>query len=168
MRPPFVRWIQTERLQALYDEHAPALLAYARSLGQDRGSAEEIVQQVFVALLEGRRLPTEPRPYLFRAVRNTARNRLRVSSRQVPIDEDAPWFANDGIPGESELDLRRALTALPAEQREVLVMHLWGGLSFEETGEAMGISPNTAASRYRYALSSLRARLKPSPVETEE
>jgi RNA polymerase sigma-70 factor (ECF subfamily) len=168
MHLPFVRWIQTERLQALYDEHAPALLAYARSLALDRGSAEELVQQIFLALLEGRKLPAEPRPYLFRAVRNTALNRLRASSRQVPIEDDAPWFANDGVPGGSELDLQRALVALPPEQREVVMMHLWGGLSFEETGRALDISPNTAASRYRYALSSLRARLRPSPAETEE
>ena len=168
MRLPFVQWIQTERLQALYDKHASALLAYARSLGPDRGSAEELVQQVFLALLEGRKLPAEPRPYLFRAVRNTALNRHRASSRQVPIEEDAPWFAKDGVPGESELDLRRALAALPPEQREVVVMHLWGGLSFEETGRALDISPNTAASRYRYALSALRARLRPQSAETEE
>jgi len=46
--------------------------------------------------------------------------------------------------------------ALPVAQREVVVLHIWGGLTFEEVAQAIGVSPNTAASRYRYALEKLR------------
>jgi RNA polymerase sigma-70 factor (ECF subfamily) len=50
---------------------------------------------------------------------------------------------------------------LPEEQRQVLVLHLWGGLSFEEIASTLAVSANTAASRYRYALQKLRAAMQP-------
>ena len=50
---------------------------------------------------------------------------------------------------------------LPSEQRAVLHLKLWEGLTFEAVGETLSISSNTAASRYRYGLDKLRARLRP-------
>ena len=50
----------------------------------------------------------------------------------------------------------QALAALDDGQREVTVLHIWGELTFAEIGEVLGVSPNTAASRYRYALARLR------------
>jgi RNA polymerase sigma-70 factor, ECF subfamily len=50
---------------------------------------------------------------------------------------------------------------LPRDQREVLVMKIWNELTFAEIGETLGISQNTAASRYRYALASLKKVLQP-------
>ena len=52
-----------------------------------------------------------------------------------------------------------ALGCLPAEQREVLVLKIWGELTFEEIARQLGVPPNTAASRYRYALAALRREL---------
>ena len=51
------------------------------------------------------------------------------------------------------------LRKLPSEQREVLVMKVWGGLTFPQIAAALNVSPNTAASRYRYALAALRREL---------
>jgi RNA polymerase sigma factor (sigma-70 family) len=66
--------------------------------------------------------------------------------------------------GSLEQDERRAaidaaLHKLPENQREVLVMKIWGGLSFPQIAEVLRISANTAASRYRYALAKLREQL---------
>jgi RNA polymerase sigma-70 factor, ECF subfamily len=58
-----------------------------------------------------------------------------------------------------ERNLRRALAALPADQREVLVLHVWGELTFSEVGKLLGVSSNTVASRYRYGLTKLRELL---------
>jgi RNA polymerase sigma-70 factor (ECF subfamily) len=63
-----------------------------------------------------------------------------------------------------EQDERRAalaavLLTLPENQREVLVLKIWGGLSFPQIAEALRISANTATSRYRYALAKLREQL---------
>jgi len=62
----------------------------------------------------------------------------------------------------------RALEALPAEQREVLALKVDGELTFEEIGGLLNVSPNTAASRYRYALEKLRDALRPGTSNTEE
>jgi RNA polymerase sigma-70 factor (ECF subfamily) len=55
--------------------------------------------------------------------------------------------------------IEAALNQLPGDQREVVVMKIWGALTFAQIGEALGIPLNTAASRYRYALSRLGAEL---------
>ena len=57
-------------------------------------------------------------------------------------------------------ELEAALQKLPSEQREVVVMKIWGELTFEEISKQLDISQNTAASRYRYALEALRKHLR--------
>jgi RNA polymerase sigma-70 factor (ECF subfamily) len=51
--------------------------------------------------------------------------------------------------------------SLPHDQREVLVLKIWNELTFNEIAGALGISQNTAASRYRYALANLKKSLQP-------
>jgi RNA polymerase sigma-70 factor, ECF subfamily len=66
-------------------------------------------------------------------------------------------------PGSSEeerLLLESALRALPTEQREVIYLKVFEGLTFHEIGERCGVSQNTAASRYRYALTALRGSME--------
>ena len=62
----------------------------------------------------------------------------------------------------------RGLAALPQEQREVIVLKIWHEHTFEEVGELLDISPNTAAGRYRYGLQKLRLFLKGSEYERDE
>ena len=57
--------------------------------------------------------------------------------------------------------LATALEELPSEQRAVVHLKLWEGLTFEAIAEALEIPPNTAASRYRYGIDKLRERLRP-------
>ncbi len=160
MRIPFLRRLRSHQIEALYREHAPSLLAYARSFGLDAATAEDVLHQVFLRVFENAEALKEPRPYLFRAIRNTSLNRVRDGSRDVELAENEPWFAVKEYDPVHEVDLRRALAALPPDQRGVVMLHVWGGLSFEEVGEVVDISPNTASSRYRYALASLRRVLK--------
>ena len=61
-------------------------------------------------------------------------------------------------------DLETALRSLPAEQREVVVMKVWGEQTFDVIGHALEISPNTAASRYRYGMEALRKWMKQEPA----
>lgn len=150
-----------ELVESSYAELAPALIAYARSLGLDHGSAEDIVQRIFVALLDSDKWPSETRPYLFRAVRNSSLNHFRDRSREVDVADAEPWFESGIVDRAAELDLRRALTRLPDDQREVVMMHVWGGLTFQEVANALAVSSNTVASRYRYALNALRKAFIP-------
>ena len=65
---------------------------------------------------------------------------------------------------ERRVAIEAALVRLPQPQREVLVMKIWGGLSFPQIGAALGIPQDTAASRYRYAIAKLREQLAEEPT----
>jgi RNA polymerase sigma-70 factor (ECF subfamily) len=97
-------------------------------------------------------------------VRNALLNQIRDSSREAELTNDEPWFQTASHDRAAELDLRCAMGALPDEQREVVMMHIWGGLTFEEVAAALEISANTAASRYRYALAALKKTLSPAAL----
>jgi RNA polymerase sigma-70 factor, ECF subfamily len=146
-------------VETLYEELGPALLAYARSIVHDHAEAEDALQQVFMKLMSGRPvLPREPRPYLFRAVRNTCLNRRRGQARQAAAAAAPPAYAApDGLDGLAR-DLEDALRELPREQCEVVVLRVWGHLTLDEAAAVLGIPANTVASRYRYALAKLRQR----------
>jgi RNA polymerase sigma-70 factor (ECF subfamily) len=75
-----------------------------------------------------------------------------------PLAAAAP--AKSEIPAEQSARLEQALASLPPEQREVIALKVDGGLKFHEIAAVLGTSPNTAASRYRYALEKLRERMK--------
>ena len=70
---------------------------------------------------------------------------------------------------ESHRAVWAALRSLPQEQAEVVVLKIWEGLTFSQIGDVLTISPNTAASRYQYAMTKLTSRLSkqsPTPSKT--
>jgi RNA polymerase sigma-70 factor (ECF subfamily) len=153
------RWVAAD-VQRLYRHHGAALVAYARSFLPDAAAAEDAVHSVFLRLLGGDvMVPDAKAGYLYRAVKNAALNAKRDVAREAPIDVDGRWFVHRGGDTEAEMALQKALGELPEEQREVVMMRVWSGMTLEEIGTATGVSPNTAASRYRYALEKLRKRL---------
>jgi len=104
-------------------------------------------------------VPDNPAGYLYRAVRNGAVNVCRDGARQTPLEETC--FVHRGGNREATLALQKALGALPEEQREVVIMRIWGGMTLAEIAGVSGASLNTIASRYRYALEKLREALQP-------
>ena len=149
--------LSEEEVHALYQCHAKALVAYACSFGLDFSPAEDIVQQVFLKLLRGETsVPEIPVGYLYRAVRNTCLNHRRDVARELPLGQEGNWLEHRDGDRIAEIALQAALTNLPEEQREVVIMHIWGGLTLEEVAAASATSLSTAASRYRYALDRLR------------
>jgi RNA polymerase sigma-70 factor (ECF subfamily) len=99
--------------------------------------------------------------YARRAVRNECLNVLSRSRERVVVDP--AWFL-ESAPGadaqpEDRLAVEQALRDLPADQREVLHLKIYEGWTFAEIAALSGESTNTVASRYRYGLSKLRARL---------
>jgi RNA polymerase sigma-70 factor (ECF subfamily) len=146
--------------ERLYQEQAAALLLYGRALGLSHAEAEDVVQETFIALLHLAAEPVQPGHYLLRAFRNRALNHRRSLWRRVAREfEAARWFERGPDETPAERAAMRCLARLPAEQREVIVLKLWHGHTFEAVGELLGISPNTAAGRYRYGLEKLRACL---------
>jgi len=142
----------------LYRQHSSALLLFAVALTGERGRAQDAVHQVFLRLLERGNLrhAVDVKAYLFACVRNAILNDTKVRQRDVPLDHDSAWFDPPNRDYAEELNLRRALRALPDDQRQVTILHVWGELTFSQIADVLGISSNTAASRYRYALAKLR------------
>lgn len=135
------------------------------ALTGDRGRAQDAMHQVFLKLLKYPDVSqiAAVRTYLFSALRNTIVSDLRRRSLDVTLVPEAePWFECPQPNYVEELSLRRALAGLPRDQREVTVLHIWGGLTFAEAAEVLGINANTAAARYRYALAKLRDTLSPT------
>jgi RNA polymerase sigma-70 factor (ECF subfamily) len=156
------RKLSRDDIRRLYDEHDRLLLAYGTALLGDVAAAEDLIHQVFVRLLRGDLVITgAPASYLCRAVRNAALNVRRGWWRQVELERVEPWLEAPPDLHDAALGLQQALGRLPCDQREVVVLHVWGQLTFQEIGEAVAISPSTAASRYRYGLARLREVLKP-------
>lgn len=89
-------------------------------------------------------------------MRNAALNGMKTQERMVAFEQGTPWFDVLNRDFTEELSVRRGLLALPSEQRQVVVLRVWCGLTFAETASLLEISANTVASRYRYALEKLR------------
>jgi RNA polymerase sigma-70 factor (ECF subfamily) len=157
---------ETERniaeIEALYRQHGAALLLFASAISGDRGRAQDALHQVFLNAIENKSLSRakNKKAYLFACVRNAVLNDARVQNRSISLgsdpDTEPAWFSPPERDYADEQNLRRALGELPEDQREVIVMHVWGELTFSEIGELLGVSSNTVASRYRYAMAKLR------------
>ena len=158
-------------LERLYDAHASALFAFVLNLTRSEPDTRDVLQEVFVKLaarpqmLEGVR---DERGFLLRVAHNLAisamrRGEARKRNHERFGAEAETVFAPAA--GEDEQAFRDAVAAgmaeLPADQRAVLHLKIWEGLTFDAIATALDIPANTAASRYRYALDKLRHHLRP-------
>ena len=164
MRPP-------GEIERLYDEHAQSLFAFLLNFTRDEHDTRDLLQEIFMKIAREPHLLENvhnERAYLIRLARNAAvdfirRRDTRERARDDAAVEQASIFAPSSYPDEEifRKELSLALAHLPEEQGTVAYLKLWEGLTFEEIAEILEISPNTAASRYRYALDKLRERLRP-------
>jgi RNA polymerase sigma factor (sigma-70 family) len=151
-------------------EHGPALLLLARQYLPVRADAEDVVQEAFVRFWRSRHRAEDPTAYLITCVRTTALEWLRGRRRRLRREEVAaaaevePLFEASVEQDERRAAIESALLGLPSDQRDVVVLKLWAGLTFPQIGAALAISANTAASRYRYALAKLREQLAEEPI----
>ena len=147
--------------ERLYDTKAAGLILYGRALGLSHGEAEDVLQETFMALLRLEQRPDEPERYCVRSFRNAAMNHRRSLWRRLTRElESRRWFEREPDESAEERTAMRCLAELPTPQREVIVLKIWNRCTFEEIGEMLDISPNTAAGRYRYGLEKLRDGLK--------
>ena len=142
----------------------------ARQWAATRADAEDIVQEAFVRFWRSRERVAEPAAYLYACVKRCALDWQRGIQRRTRREQaTARSEAEPRFVAPLELDERRwaieaALAALPEDQASVLVMRIWGGLSFPQIAAALEIPANTAASRYRYALARLREQWAEEPI----
>jgi RNA polymerase sigma-70 factor (ECF subfamily) len=152
---------QLNWLERLFEEQATKLVLYGRALGLSHSESEDILQEVFVALIKRDSPPEQPTFYCLRAVRNRALNHRRTLWRRIQREMEASrWFETNPDETEQEREAIRCLAKLPVEQREVIVLKIWHGYTYEEIGRLLEISPHTVAGRYRYGLEKMRTVLK--------
>lgn len=160
---------ETGHWKEWFGRRGPALILFARQWTATHADAEDIVQEAFVRFWRSRPGVDDPEAFLFACVRRCALDAQRTQSRRtrreraVARPEDETLF-DPCVDNERRDLVETALARLPDEQREVLVMKTWGGLTFPQIAEALQISVNTAASRYRYALARLRGQLAKEPI----
>lgn len=154
--------------QDWFQLHGSKLLLCARQWTPSLADAEDVVQEGFVRYWKHQRhLGGDPFALVLTSVRRAALDRARSNQRRMQREDrygaegrgDTPLFLGSAERDERTRAIEEALRRLPAEQREVLVLKLWGELTFAEIGQQLDLSPNTAASRYRYALGALKEEL---------
>jgi RNA polymerase sigma factor (sigma-70 family) len=151
-----------EQLATLVDRHAASLTLYAR---QWCATPEDVVQTAFLKLVRQSAPPDNLVAWLFRVVRNAAIDAGRAARRRQKYETQAAnqtplWFVPTEDP--TGIDARTAASAmssLPDEIREIMVAHLWGGLTFEQIADMVGGSASTCYRRFALGLDLLRDKL---------
>ncbi|MBB5351789.1 RNA polymerase sigma-70 factor (ECF subfamily) [Haloferula luteola] len=151
-------------------ENGHRLLAFARTWAPCQADAEDLVQEAVMRLWtvqEEKGGHPPDLPLAFSTIRFAGLNRHRSETRRKKREEsvlylndfDDVWLDPTMEDDEDARQLREEVAQLSEKLREVVTMKIWGGLTFAEISEALAISPNTAASRYRYALEQLAQKL---------
>ncbi len=157
--------------EVLVRRHRSPVFSFLVRLTADRGRAEDLCQETFMRVVRGAAGWEERarfRTWLYAMARNLAVDEARRSAfrRTGPLDEARGEAAGDPPPDATadgallRPHLEAALAALPPEQREVFLLREHAGLRFAEIAAVTGAQENTVKSRMRYALESLRERLR--------
>ena len=152
-------------------EHSSRLYVYARQRSQSREDAEDIIQDALIRLWgyqEERDNVPPDLPLAYSVLRFVAMDHIKKQGRKKRKedaviflhDQEDYWLDTNAEDGEEAVMLRQAVEKLGEKLREVVTLKIWGGVTFGQIAEAMTISPNTAASRYRYALEQLERKLE--------
>ncbi|MGO8748949.1 MAG: RNA polymerase sigma factor [Thermoguttaceae bacterium] len=150
-----------KRLRWLLEHHAAALELYARQFCR---CTEDVVQEAVIELAAQRELPQDDVAWLYGVVRHKAISAARSERRRKQREDRVAEGRTESFCALPEqADEARlaaaALESLPQQQRELVVAHIWGGLTFEQIGHLMGISGSTAHRQYHESLAAIRKRL---------
>jgi RNA polymerase sigma-70 factor (ECF subfamily) len=159
-----------DAFRLIYEKYAADLLTLAANLLGDGSAAEDIVQDVFISFVksvEQFRLRGSLKSYLATCVANKARDYIRKKKRQRTVAVSEAEQITSDVKGPVQLVIRTeelqrlklALTELPYQQREAIVLRLHGGMRFRQIAKLQGVCVKTALSRYRYGLDKLRSML---------
>jgi RNA polymerase sigma factor (sigma-70 family) len=159
-----------EALERIYEKYKKDMLILAVALLHNMSDAEDVVHDVmvsFVQALEKFRLTGSLKAFLLTCVANRARNANKVKylrasesnpEEHVSSDEDNPSVTI--LCNEQLQQLSKAMSELPYEQCEVIILHFQAGMTFKKIAVSLGVSVNTIKSRYRYGLDKLKVILE--------
>jgi RNA polymerase sigma-70 factor, ECF subfamily len=144
--------------------HRAALFLMARQYLHTPQEAEDAMQEGFTHFWNARHTAQDPAAFLFTCVRNAALDQRRSTRSRRRFERhhagpSLPLFHSPLEHSERRQQIEQALTHLPEDQREVLILKIWSDLTFAQIADTLDIPPNTAASRYRYALTHLETLL---------
>ena len=152
----------------------PHLRAFARTLAGDPASADDLAQDAMMKAWDARasfQMGTNMKAWTFMILRNQFYSEKRRSWRQSQLDQEAAertLVAVDDPEAPVALDeLRLSLAALPAEQREALILVGAGGFAYEEAAEICGCAVGTVMSRVSRARKALHAILEDGSYERD-
>jgi RNA polymerase sigma-70 factor (ECF subfamily) len=159
-----------DALRQIYMEYKDTLLTRAAALLHDTYAAEDVLHDVFVSFAAGAgklELRVSLRSYLITSVVNRVRDRFRKKKHHmVELDKAGQISSDSNSPEQSAVFAENlqlmadALSQIPLEQRETIIMHLNGGMKFKEIAEVQHLPMNTVQGRYRYGLDKLRTILR--------
>ena len=167
-----------EAVSQLLERHARRVRDYVRMLVKDNDVADDLTQEVLIKVVkvldEGRYTDKGKfQPWLLRIARNRVLDYFRAQKQVKTVSESSAGFdilgsknfaepsIEDRLISEQQAEeVRQLIEQLPAEQREVVKMRYYEGLSFKEIAEHTGVSINTALGRMRYALINMRQIIK--------
>ena len=153
-------------VELMWNRYADDLFAYLLAVLCSRHDAEDVLQTVFVKIVQKRdRLAKARRldAYVYRIARNEAFSFIsrRKKDRTIKTVDESWLNLPEGHKETNELaeQIQAALARLPEQQREVIVMKIYRQKTFLEISRLLGLSQNTVASRYRYGMEKLRILL---------
>jgi RNA polymerase sigma-70 factor (ECF subfamily) len=172
-------WDDPDRFAALYDRYAAQLYRYAyRRIGA--AAAEDVVAEAFLAAFRRRHTydlsRPDARPWLFgiltrelgrheRAERAHYRALARSAASSTPADSPADAVVDRVSAGAARNQLAAALAALPARDRDVLLLVAWGDFAYGDVASALDIPVGTVRSRLNRARRKVRDALGPTSTE---
>ena len=162
--------MQRSNTRRFYSQHGEELRRYLTRRLNCAQTAADLTQEVFLRLMRSETAGTveNPRAYLYRIASNLVADHFRKIKQQptainIPVLEAVPDEAPSperALLAQDELRrLERAIEALPRRQREVLLLHKYDGLSYQEIADRLGISKNTVMVHMMRALAHCRDRL---------
>ena len=146
-----------------FEAYSRPLALYARQLLDDHAAAD-VVQEAFLKLMSQKRRPNDVRAWMFRTVRNAALSELRrrrTRSRHGPAVAAGrrEWFQVDLGDAIDAREVQEALTHLPHAQSELIVMRIWGQMTYEQMSQVTGVPLSTVHAHYIAAIESLRRKM---------
>jgi RNA polymerase sigma-70 factor (ECF subfamily) len=152
----------TDQVRRFYEDYRKELFVYALSLTRNDGAAEDAVHTAFMKILRRGGSPRDLKLYAFRCVRNAAIDEFRSNGRAKqeirlfkPVENE-----NSSDNGPDQSDVEELLRQLSENERETILLKVYGGLTLKEVARTRGARPGTVASWYRRGIEKLRIRLE--------
>lgn len=155
---------ESSRWKAWLETHGKVFFLYARQQTRSEADAKDVFQEALVEAWQKTHRKMPDKALVFATIRRRAIDLGRSTDRRSTREQRAmadldDWFVTDFTEEDTRRFLKDALAALPDPQREVLMLRIWGDLSFPAIANMTKVTVATATSRYRYALARLRSSL---------